>query len=322
MIVFQNRRPGEEPSPLVLLVGTGLIGSKVAASLQRWGFRQVRESRLDWNHAERRDQTLAEASTDVAALAAELGSPVQIAWCAGSGSLGSTDRQLLAERGAFQAVLDLSLGLSRDHAVGFHFVSSAGALFEGQRCVTPDSVPDPRSPYGRMKLDQEQIVTANARSFALGGIVYRPSTVYGSHEFHRRAGLVSHIMWNALRNEATALEANVHALRDFVYHEDVGRFIAGNLMSPNPAGQRLAHLVTGKPSSILEVFRQVERLMGRSLTYRLRLDGVNNADITFSAQSSLRGWAPHALEVGLAAVWRETRHSFLTDHAKSAARAA
>lgn len=301
---------GEGVAPC-LLFGEGLIGSAVARRLAELGYRAIRRREPHWQDTKRRGAQLAQLARDLDRVMADDAAPLQLIWCAGSGSFSADREQLLPERRAFDTTLAWTSEQTRHRPVRFHFVSSAGALFEGQVRVDERSTPAPRSAYGAMKFEQEAALAA--RSDGLDAVIYRPSTVYGSHEFHRRAGLVSHLMWNALRQEPTVLEANVHALRDFVHHEDVGRYLAEEVVAGAGGAASTRHLVAAKPSSIREVFHHVERLFGRALPYRLAARGGNDADITFSERLMPPNWSPRPLAVGLSSVWRETRRSYLSE---------
>ena len=295
-----------------LVFGLGLIGSEVAANLQRAGFRHLEERPSSWEDRAKRQEEYAQLSAEL--LQSQwLGTELQFVWAAGSGSFSATESFLEPERIAFDDTLQLATELANRRQVTFHFISSAGALFEGVRLVGEDTPPTPRSAYGAMKLDQERALQEQMGIPNFQTVIYRPSTVYGSHEFHRRAGLVSHVMWNAIRSVPTTLEANVHALRDFVHYVDVGRYIALQVLNPTRGRSRIRFLVSAKPSSILEVFHRIERLAGRSCFYQLRSGSGNDSHITFSDRVLPEDWLPTALDVGLEAVWRETQKSFLRE---------
>lgn len=309
MILLRHQGHGGKHGQSCLLLGAGLIGSAVLEELANEGFSTVAKEDSHWHQKQRRERSFERMADRLSAA----GHPLHIVWSAGTGSLASSNTALEPERQAFDETLEFARTRATQNTVTFHFISSAGALFEGQRRVDDNSRPAPGSPYGKMKLEQEQQLSALTDSIGCKAVVYRPSTVYGSHAFHRRAGLVSHVMWNALRAAPTTLEANLHALRDFVYCRDVGRYIASQITRPQSDSTRIKHLVSAKPSSILEVFHRIERLMGKSLFYQLKLAGTNNADITFSDRLLPGGWSPAPLEVGMAAVWRETRKAFLAE---------
>lgn len=323
------RRPNAalESDKPCLVIGAGLIGMTVIRALRRHGWVDAKHIPTDWNQTELRREAFQEARVALATNPATR--TIQLIWCAGSGSLSATEEHLVVEREAFEEFLAVARSLEGQFHLELHFISSAGALFEGQRRVDRDTRPAPGTPYGHMKLEQEQALDIMSKHDVVVNI-YRPSSVYGSHEFHRRSGLVSHVLWNALRSRPTTLEANIHALRDYVHHADIGSYIAGMISGYIPDdydngplnrghhAPRIRFLVSAKPTSIHEMMLRIERLIGRSLVYRLNPEGKNDSDITFSERALRPGWRPVPLEVGLSAVWRETRQTFLTERTEAA----
>ncbi|MBT8062350.1 MAG: NAD-dependent epimerase/dehydratase family protein, partial [Gammaproteobacteria bacterium] len=176
-----------------------------------------------------------------------------------------------------------------------------------------ETMPRPLRPYGVMKLNQENALVQLAGEAGFKVRIYRPSTVYGTREFGFRTGLVSHLFWNALRNTPTTLEANFHALRDYVHAGDVAAYIA-NRVAPFEADDQEVHfLVSGKPSSIFEIAGLVERMLGRTLVLRYSDRTQNDRDITFRSEVMPPSWRPHDLETGLRAVYRNTSFLYLRD---------
>ena len=135
-----------------------------------------------------------------------------VIWSAGDASFHSSDREVAEEQTIFTesvGVVQNLRELVKPTRFGFHFISSAGGLFEGQRAVDFNSAPAPLRPYGRLKLAQEEALSSSFDSGELA--CYRPSSVYGPmvalpaearHPIHTkkkgnnasRAGLVSPLM--------------------------------------------------------------------------------------------------------------------------------
>lgn len=318
MILFLRPKDLARERNVSILIGTGLLGSSVARHLSSGGHVPVFQQYVNWANDSRRNEVYERFKERALTLLGDAPS-VSVIWCAGKGSLSASTDQLDPERRAFGEMLRLANSLTDYTHVSIHFLSSAGALFEGRRLVEPESIPSPQSAYGLMKLDQESLLCRLSSTSPIDIQIYRPSTVYGSHEFHRRAGLVSHIIWNALRSTPTVLEANLHALRDYVHHSDIGQFIAMRVARTRQREFAIHFLVSAKPTSIREILLRIERLVGHSLVYRLNLSGVNSADITFSDRVLPSSWRPMPLEIGLSEVWRDTRQAFLSEKTESRA---
>ena len=130
---------------------------------------------------------------------------------------------------------------------------------------TKNSKPEPRRPYGELKLGQERLLAKSTSQIAK--FVYRPSSVYGSAGEGLRLGLVGVLVANAIRHGVSHIFGAPDTLRDYVFAADVGRFIAQQLNRPTDRSQVFL-LTSGKPSSTFEIMRRVEQILGRRLYAR------------------------------------------------------
>lgn len=308
MQVYLTGNTRQSPGEYVVVFGCGLIGGKVLRDLQRRGARLVCQQTSRWN-------STAEFKDDCRALGSMLEQwhnendlKVHFLWCAGSGSFASTAETLRSESEAFQLVWELFASLSHFSRGSFHYISSAGGLFEGQLLVGRESQPMPLRPYGEMKLQQERLLSNACATDQFNVHIYRPSTVYGARRIKKRAGLISHLVWNALLQLPTILESRTSALRDYIYVDDVSRFIVNTLLDTEHQDMKVHHLVSGKPSSIFEVSRKVQALFGRSIIFHYSSKQKNDANITFRSNLKPMGWKPMDLENGLRIVLADTRN--------------
>jgi nucleoside-diphosphate-sugar epimerase len=177
-------------------------------------------------------------------------------------------------------------------------VSSAGGLYEGRRLVGPRTEPRPLRPYGRLKLAQEEALAASPAP--LDARVYRLSSVYGHVAGGRRRGLIPTLLADGLRRRTSTVTGRPDTLRDFVWVEDVGRFVARELLrtgrGPVPAVTTLA---AGRPASLHEVRRLIESALGRRLHVTYAPRDAGTADITFSPAALPPGWQPTDLRLGI-----------------------
>jgi NAD dependent epimerase/dehydratase family len=305
-------RQGPEGSTVVALFGLGRIGAAVAAALERAGSRRVRDLELSWNAPERRPAQLAVIGSELRRHLADgvAGRRLSIVWTAGTIGFGATEDEAAGEGRTFGEVLGLahslaeSLGQSSGQGSGqdaaeertgrsapgvsFHLVSSAGGLFEGQRRIGRASLPRPRRPYGWMKLRQERALLS--ASSALDKRIYRASSVYGPPHPSRRSSLVSTLVANGLLGRETTLFGRPETLRDFVWVGDVAELLAREALGRPGGGEGgVRYLVSGRPTTLLDVQRTVERSLGRRVGVRFSRDAWNAADITY---------APHLVQPG------------------------
>lgn len=311
MILLDETREGRPPR-LVSVVGAGLIGSAVVERLESSGRWRRELLPLDWEDGrlqERQLAALAERVADrlaAAAAGARDAAPPRLAvlWSAGRSGFGATAAEAERELASFRRVLETTLRLAEEHPgsrVSFGMISSAGGLFEGQRVVTARSVPAPRRPYGELKLAQEEMLAGLAGGLAWR--VYRLTSIYGATGTSPRRGLIPTLILNGIRQRVTAITGSFSTLRDYVWVGDVATYVAADLTGA-PAGTSRCVLASAKPSSIFEIRRLIERVVGRPLYLTLSGDATNRADITFAHDADPAGWRTSSLETCVRAIYR------------------
>jgi nucleoside-diphosphate-sugar epimerase len=283
--------------------GVGLIGSAVVDALAESCPLRRHALGLDWSDGEARQRQLREIERRVTVFDP---AAVGILWSAGKAGFEVSESEAQGELEAFRAVLAMAVRLAESPTspipTTFGLVSSAGGLFEGQRLVDRSTRPQPLRPYGLLKMQQEEALATGGKH--LGSRVYRISSVYGYLGGTRRKGLISTLVRNGLRSEATRITGRMDTLRDFVWCEDVARFIARDLFSAvprRPASPMV--LAAAKPCSIDEVRRVVERTLGRRICVTFGSGSPNRADITFSPQVVAEGWTASDLSCNVRKIY-------------------
>ena len=161
MIIIQSRNldPGQH---LVVLFGVGLIGGSIRTHLVSSGRFSQKHMPFTWQpgntqllHKEEIIRTLGSAVKRY--IQSRNNSPgVTFVWSAGSGDFFSSNSKTDIENTNFSVVLDIVRKLRADFPavqLDYYFISSAGALYEGQRYVDRESIETPMCPYGTMKLN-------------------------------------------------------------------------------------------------------------------------------------------------------------------------
>jgi UDP-glucose 4-epimerase len=297
-----NPCSGDDASgPLVLIFGLGMIGGAISRSLLSLGYEVRGDIAWDWNDAARRVEAQELIAAHCRTIAPVNGS-LAVAWSAGNATFHSTAGEVKHELEVFMETIGFIKSLREAlHAerFAFHFVSSAGGLFEGQRVVGIDSRPAPQRPYGELKLAQETELLDHFGASELA--FYRPSSVYGPMRQNARKGLINNLVNNGRKARTTVLDAHVMSLRDYVFSHDVGHFVARCIRSDATGeGQRPERfLVSSRCSSIFEVVRKIERILNLHLRVRYDENFGNSRNITFSQRVMPVGWRPVTLDVGL-----------------------
>jgi UDP-glucose 4-epimerase len=286
-------RPG---GPAVAVFGMGLLGTAVVADLTRRHAWEKRELPFPWEAGPAQVEAVAGIEAFMAGASAN---DLRVVWAAGRAGFGATDAEVDRELESFKAVLALAERLvdrRANAAVGFHLLSSAGGLFEGQREVGAETKPLPRRPYARLKLQQEELLAAAGERLVRR--VYRVSSVYGLPRGRQRLGLIPTLVGNGLRHRVSTLVGRATTLRDFVWAGDVGRFVAADL-GATAAGLVIHLLAAGRSATLLEVQRLIEAAIGRRLYVTYAADPSNAADVTFSPRALPAGWEPLDLGCGV-----------------------
>jgi UDP-glucose 4-epimerase len=283
------------------MFGLGMIGSAIRDTLLDFEYHLMAKIDFDWQDVEQRKSAFNLIETSCLAYFPPP-DRVSIVWSAGKGAFHSTQDEIFQEDVPFTDTVGFVLKLKQmlDSAtLDFHYISSAGGLFEGQRVINDKSVPAPARPYGRLKLAQEQVLRS---SFDRNEIaIYRPSSVYGPMVQKSQQGLINNLVSNGRNRRVTVLDAHVMALRDYVFSGDIGNFIAKRIRSGNTGvnGSTVHFLVSSRCSSIFEVVHKIERTLNLNLQFRYDESFGNNSNITFSDNVLPPGWSPSTLDVGI-----------------------
>jgi nucleoside-diphosphate-sugar epimerase len=283
------------------MFGIGLIGTAIRDSLFDLEFESVAIIDFDWQDAEKRTSAFASIAS-VCVEHTQHGGYLSFVWSAGRAGFHTSEEDALAESASFVDTIDFVLKLREtidSVKVKIHFISSAGGLFEGQRVVTENSIPDPVRPYGKLKLAQEQLLEKAFGPYEFA--IYRPSSVYGPMLPKTQQGLINNLIINSRIGRVTVLDAHIMALRDYVYAGDIGTFIAKQIKSGGGIEDTgpIHFLVSSRCTSIFEVVHKIERIL--KIIIRLRYDESygNASNITFSDGVLPTDWSPAALDVGV-----------------------
>jgi len=304
--VILLRSTGGSPDQAIAVFGVGLIGSALVDRLRSLRELDASFLPLGWHDPAERDRQLEEIRRRLAGPAGS-GERARrtFVWSAGRAGFSAGREDAESELANFRAVLALYARCREDlpkAETRFVHFSSAGGLFEGQRHVDSKSVPRPRRPYGELKEAQEKLLL----SARIPALVVRLSSVYGCPRPGQRAGLVSTLLFNGIRREVSSIFGSSDTLRDFVWVGDVAEFVARLVTSGfDPAETRTILLASGRPSSIFEVQKIIEDLLGYKIYVSHSPVASNRDDITFSRSALPRDWSPGDLRANVGAVYRD-----------------
>lgn len=278
------------------VVGSGgLLGSGVRAALAR------SESSLSlwtpsppafsWAHADR----LSEEFEDTArSFARDLRDPAgrwAVVWCAGAGTVGTSEDAMDREAALFEAFLE-ALGRALGPRPGtFVFASSAGALYAGCEAlpVTEEAEPSPQSPYGRSKRRQEACLRAWAEARpGVSTFVARLTNLYGAGQNPSKPqGLISYLSRCLLHHVPAHVYSPLDTLRDHLYVSDAALLLRAGLerLAGAPSAAHVTKIVgsgrTATIAMILGIFRRIARHPSRIVCSESRAAALQPRRLVF-----------------------------------------
>lgn len=308
--------PGSGLHP-TLVIGRGLLGSAVARSLANPRFV---ERPIRWG----RPEALADIRSAVGLFLGGLGEqqPTAIAWCAGSGTVGTSAASLQMELDALAALCGV---LARSGRPGRLFLaSSAGGVYAGSgvSTITEHSEPRPTSPYGRARLDAEHLAASALAGSGTRLLVGRISNLYGPDQrLNKPQGAISQLLRSVVLREPFVMHVSAETQRDYIDADSAGRRIARWLSgvdslarSDDPSADRsdtaTKLIVSGRVESLSRLAAVVFAVTGvrpRVVLARNAQSAMQPRSIRFRSvvQTELDRDVPvRSLEEGIGVVWR------------------
>jgi UDP-glucose 4-epimerase len=304
--VILLRSAGVDAGHAVAVFGVGLVGSALADRLRSLSGMNACWLPLDWADPEQRDRQLEEIRAQmVGSCGTAPEGRLTLVWSAGRAGFAAGRDETETELANFRAVLALGTRCAeelRNAKTRVVLFSSAGGLFEGQRQVDSSSVPRPRRPYGELKEAEERLLL----STRIPAIIVRLSSVYGCVRAGQRAGLVSTLLLNGIRREVSSIFGSMDTLRDFVWANDVAAFVSHLILGGFDSREtRTVLLASGRPSSIFEIQKIIEDLLGYKIYISHEPKASNRDDITFARSALPSGWVSTDLKTNVGAIYRD-----------------
>jgi UDP-glucose 4-epimerase len=275
---------------VLLLGGTGFIGSALAARLQQENC-NVRS--LGGRNANQLEQVLPQCDT--------------VVHLASATTPGSSARLPGLELGNLALTLRLLDALRTQPHIHLIYFSSGGTVYGNpqQLPVSEDSLIAPLSNYGAGKAAQESFCQAmRAQGHAV--TILRPSNAYGPGQTLKRGfGLVRTLLEHARLGTAMEIWGDGETVRDYIYIDDVVEATLGFIRQPQDSGTY--NLGSGVGYSVNQVREVVEQVCGRRLhaTYHpARATDVRGVMLDCARLNERLDWQPGVgLADGVARTW-------------------
>lgn len=304
--------PGRRPDRVLVLGGTGFLGTEIAAAFVAAGVPTSVAARHapDERHARRLAgaevvlgdaeepgflDELLEGVTDVVHA---VGCPFPAE--SNLDPVGDVERTLPG----FLEVLQV---LRRHPGIRFTFLSSGGTVY-GNPEVLPvgEEAPcDPTTSYGILKLAAEKYVGLYRMLYGIDGHVLRVSNAYGPLQLPGRGqGVVAAFLASARRGNPVHLYGDGTILRDYVHATDVASaLVALSSLDELPG---VCNVGSGIGRTVAEVLRLVEEVTGRPLLvehFEDRPFDVRAIVLDTRRLANLIDWRPVGLAEGIIATW-------------------
>ena len=301
---------------VVLIFGLGLIGRAIQSAIRTCFIPSSEEFPFYWDSNLIQQQQIIEIQKRVIELGSNQSRPVQIdiVWSAGKAGFGADKAVFQKEAQAFTLSMKLAMDITRElqHCkLRFHLLSTAGGLYEGQVLVDADSHASIHRSYGQAKLQLESNLAELPET--IEQLIYRPSSVYGYGGPGARIGLVVAAIHSAVKNSLINIYAKPDTLRDYVYVEDIGRFIASNI-EKKIFDKKVFILASGKPTSTFELTNIIERVTEKPLLVQYQLAGDNTMSNTYQSTCLPNDWEATSLETGVFLTAMKIRSEFIQNY--------
>jgi UDP-glucose 4-epimerase len=131
------------------------------------------------------------------------------------------------------------------------FVSSAGTVYGStEKKVKEDSLTNPFSPYGIIKLTMEHFLNYFHKKYNISFDIFRVSNVYGDgQDTSKGLGIINTFLEKIISEKKVTIFGNGDTLRNYVYVKDVAELLALSLDTP-PLQSHVYNLSTNDTLSI------------------------------------------------------------------------
>ena len=220
---------------IVWIIGEGgMLGQAIARAVQRGadtiGFESTK---LAWADPDLLMHQVAASSREIIEASTAHKARWCVIWAAGAAVTSATDEEVAIELGIFRSsIATIATAAAGHESQGSLFVaSSAGAVYGAalDPPFTEHTAPAARSPYGRLKLEQEASV-AELADRGIAVLVGRITNLYGpGQSLAKMQGLVSHSTLAHLGGKPVSIFVPLETLRDYIYVDDCASLVLASL---------------------------------------------------------------------------------------------
>ncbi len=287
MSLFITIKGNDEKLRIIVIFGTGLVGTAIGDGLRSAGNANLKQVAYEWFDSDKQDEQLSIIEKNIAELYKyRTVCAIHVVWSAGKAGFNANEQETDIELDNYLKIVDFTKNLSstfENLLVVYHAVSSAGGLFEGQRHVTAGTSISPKRPYSWLKVKQENTLYEIEPLENFKKCIYRLSSVYTYIMPGQRLGLITTLIINGIRQNISYITGSLTTIRDYVFAPDIGRYFSLRLMGNNFSNDiETLTLVSGKPTTIHEIKKRVESTINKRIYVNYSLHKTNEENISFS----------------------------------------
>lgn len=158
----------------------------------------------------------------------------------------------------------------RNHAKGFIFASSGGAIYgETPHPAAETAAKAPISPYGAAKAAVENYLFAYRETFGLGSVVLRYANVYGPRQDPSgEAGVVSIFASALIAGHGVTIFGSGEQVRDYVFVMDVARanllaldLLFNEAQAPGNPDESAFNIASGRATSVNALYDEMVKII-------------------------------------------------------------
>ena len=170
--------------------------------------------------------------------------------------------------GTFNALL----AAQRQGVGSFVFASSNAVMGEFTPGADESVTPRPLSPYGASKLAGEAYCSAFAGAYGMRTVSLRFANAYGPYSTHKQS-VIAKFIRRVTDGERLVIYGDGSQVRDFIHVQDLCRALL--LAAERDVRGEVLHIASGRETSVLDLVRLLNELMGRELpvVYEPRREG-------------------------------------------------
>ncbi len=303
---------GPPPGRVLVLGGTGFIGSEVSLGFREagWAVRALaRRPLLSPSAAAAGVELVLGPAEDPNVLHRALEGVDWVVHAVGCTPPGAVTDDFDSTAVSVLGLDSLLEALRARPGVGLTFMSSGGAVYGDVTRLPVDEETRcrPISAYGLSKLMAEDSIAAYSARYEIPARILRVSNAYGPRQDGANGqGLIGVLLRAASTDRPVPVFDGGRAVRDFVHVGDVARAVIA--LRPGQSGPQVVNVGGGVGHSVVQILEMVERLTGAHLRVEWlprRPSDVRAIVLNVARLNTMMAWQPRDLEAGIAQIWHE-----------------